>query len=192
MPQSIGEPSSNPKTPDLKVRIPTVDELMRLRQPPPWWEFLPPPARPSDSPYAPVPIIPLPPPPTEVDPPSRPPEWLFGPPYISDAPMRPSSFGPAHAPPVRPDYSARPGDLAERITALKRPLRMPDRSSAGAFRSGVPAGSVPMQGNPGGILGMMSEAGHIDPSNPDRPPHGGLLGLMQEYLRNNKGGAVGS
>jgi hypothetical protein len=43
-----------------------------------------------------------------------------------------------------------------------------------------------MQEKLGGLLGMMAEAGLIDPSNPDRPPPGGLLGLMQEdYLRNN-------
>lgn len=34
---------------------------------------------------------------------------------------------------------------------------------------------------------MLVDAGHIDPENPDRPAPGGLLGLIQEYLRNNPG-----
>ena len=102
MPRSIGEFDSNPKLRDLKARIPTIDELMRRPQPPPWWEFLPPPAQPNDNPFGPVPIIPpLSPPPIEVDPPSRPPEWSFGPPYISSAPTQPFSFVPSHAPFVR-------------------------------------------------------------------------------------------
>jgi hypothetical protein len=41
---------------------------------------------------------------------------------------------------------------------------------------------------PGGLLGLMVGAGPVDPSNPDPPPAGGLLGLMQEYLRNNPAG----
>lgn len=130
MSRFIGESDSIPRARDLKVRIPTMDELMRRPQPRPWWEFLPPPAQPSDNPFSPVPIIPAPPAaPIEVDPPSRPPEWLFGPPHISSTPR------------------------------LERA---------------------------GGILGMMVEAGLIDPSNPDRPPPGGLLGLIQEYMRNGK------
>jgi hypothetical protein len=41
------------------------------------------------------------------------------------------------------------------------------------------------QDKPGGILGMLIDAGHIDPANPDRPAPGGLLGMIQDYLRNN-------
>jgi hypothetical protein len=32
---------------------------------------------------------------------------------------------------------------------------------------------------------MMARAGVADPSNPDAPPAGGLLDLLQDYLRNN-------
>jgi hypothetical protein len=37
----------------------------------------------------------------------------------------------------------------------------------------------------GGLLGMMERAGVIDPS-PDIPPAGGLVALLQEYLRSNR------
>ena len=40
------------------------------------------------------------------------------------------------------------------------------------------------QNAPAGILGMLVDAGQIDPENPDRPPAGGLLGLIQDD-RNN-------
>jgi hypothetical protein len=56
------------------------------------------------------------------------------------------------------------------------------------FANGAPAVPFmanPLQERPGGFLGMMAEAGLTDPSNPDRPLPSGLLGLMQDYLRNN-------
>lgn len=88
MARSPDNPNRNPFAPQgpglrekVPTEIPTIDQLMRGPQPRPWWELLPPPPSSTDpSPYAPVPIIP---PPRDVDPPSRPPEWLFGPPYIS-------------------------------------------------------------------------------------------------------------
>jgi hypothetical protein len=43
------------------------------------------------------------------------------------------------------------------------------------------------QDKPGGILGMLIDAGRIDPANPDQPPPGGLLGLIQDYLLSNPG-----
>jgi hypothetical protein len=33
---------------------------------------------------------------------------------------------------------------------------------------------------------MMERSGVIDPSAPDAPTTGGLLALLQEYLRNNR------
>lgn len=81
--------------------IPTIDQLMRPPQTPPWWELFPPqPSSNDQSPYAPVPLPimpppPSPPPPRDVDPPSRPPEWLFGPPRISGVSIQPSSSIPA-------------------------------------------------------------------------------------------------
>jgi len=45
--------------------------------------------------------------------------------------------------------------------------------------------AAPAQDGPGGILGMLIDAGHVDPENPDPPPAGGLLGLIQDTLRHN-------
>ncbi|WP_036047445.1 hypothetical protein [Bradyrhizobium sp. Tv2a-2] len=41
--------------------------------------------------------------------------------------------------------------------------------------------SMPRQ-KPGGLLGRMIDAGYIDS---DLPPAGGLVGLIQDHLRNN-------
>jgi hypothetical protein len=67
-------------------------------------------------------------------------------------------------------------------------------------RSGNPvfvAGTAPMQftpptpnGAPGGLPGLMAASGLFDPVQPDQPPAGGLLALIQDYMRNNPGGAV--
>lgn len=61
-------------------------------------------------------------------------------------------------------------------------------STGGVFGVGAPP--IPflpstLQGGTGGILGMMVRAGVVDPSNPDAPPAGGLLGLLLEHERNN-------
>jgi hypothetical protein len=32
---------------------------------------------------------------------------------------------------------------------------------------------------------MLMDAGQIDQDNPDQPAPGGLLGMIQEYMRNN-------
>ena len=132
--------------PDVKKKIPTIDELMR-RTPPleDWRKFLPLPApRDRDDPFGPVPIIPAH---IEVDPPSRPPEYMFGPPYITQAPTH-QPF-PTNAFPI----SFLP--LASRTEA-------------------------------GGLPGLMARSGVLDPSAPDAPPAGGLVALLQEYLRSNR------
>ena len=64
------------------------------------------------------------------------------------------------------------------------------RTPVAPFATGAPP--VPFlppipKDSPGGLPGLMIDAG-LDPSNPDQPPAGGLLGLMQEYLRNNPAG----
>jgi hypothetical protein len=62
------------------------------------------------------------------------------------------------------------------------------KSPSNVFDTGAPPTPfVPpaSQNAPGGIPGLMSEIGAIDPSNPDWPPPGGLPGLMLEYLRND-------
>jgi hypothetical protein len=51
----------------------------------------------------------------------------------------------------------------------------------------VPFLPLPPQDKPGGILGMLIDAGHFGPTHPDRPPAGGVLGPIQDYLRNNPG-----
>jgi hypothetical protein len=43
------------------------------------------------------------------------------------------------------------------------------------------------QDKPGGILGILIDAGHVDPAHPDRPPAGGAFGPIQDYLRNYPG-----
>lgn len=99
--------------PDVKKKIPTIDDLMR-RAPPleDWRKFLPLPApQDRDDPFGPVPIIPTP---IEVDPPSRPPMWRHGPPYITYAPTQepllgwlsaqfglPGGISPTNTPPRR-------------------------------------------------------------------------------------------
>jgi hypothetical protein len=165
MARSIGEFNPHPSgstVPDLKVKIPTIDLLMRPPEPPPWWRLLPPPAPPGPNPFGPVPIIPAPPsPPIEVSPPSRPPQWMFGPPYITEAPTQTPRPNPTPAPSGYIDRAQVPSENIQQ------------RSPPAA------------QTKPGGLLGMLIDAGHIDPPMPDQPPAGGLAGLLQEYLRNN-------
>lgn len=43
------------------------------------------------------------------------------------------------------------------------------------------------QDRPGGLLGMMIDAGYIDPPNLYQPASGGLAGLIQDYLHNGSG-----
>jgi hypothetical protein len=60
--------------------------------------------------------------------------------------------------------------------------------SRSVFDTGAPA--IPYlppasQNIMGGIPGMMEEAGLFDSLNPDQSAPGGLLGLLQEWMRNN-------
>lgn len=54
------------------------------------------------------------------------------------------------------------------------------------FRSASP----PTPDAPGGIPGLMAQAGLFDPSNADEPPPGGLLRLIREWMRNNPDGGT--
>jgi len=184
----------DPTIPHVKERvpieIPTIDQLMRPPPPRPWWELLPaPPTSKDPNPYAPVPIIPpSPPPPLEVDPPSRPPEWLFGPPFISKTPTQVPSPGPAYQQFAPPDIFIADG-LAERFAALNGGLpttvRNP-RPSSDVFANGVhPIPYVPLASEqaPRGLPALLAERGAFDSLKPELPSSGGLLGLIQEYLR---------
>jgi hypothetical protein len=53
-------------------------------------------------------------------------------------------------------------------------------------------GTAPMRftppvpnGAPGGLPGLMAASGLLDPVRPDQPPAGGLLALIQDYMRDN-------
>jgi hypothetical protein len=91
------------------------------------------------------------------------------------APADPSSSVPA-SPPASPQM--RPGRANG------------DQPSPGVITTGaLPIPQLPPtpQNKPGGLLGMMIDAGYIDPNNRNPPPAGGLAGLIQDYLRNNPG-----
>ena len=65
-----------------------------------------------------------------------------------------------------------------------------NQPSPGAITTGAsPIPQLPRtpQNKPGGLLGMMVDAGYMDPTNPNPPPAGGLAGLLQDYLRDNPG-----
>jgi len=57
-----------------------------------------------------------------------------------------------------------------------------------AVTSPIPFIRSAPQSAPGGLPGLLIEAGLNDPLNPDAPPPGGLVGLIQEYLRSNARG----
>ncbi|WOH68100.1 hypothetical protein [Bradyrhizobium sp. BWA-3-5] len=48
----------------------------------------------------------------------------------------------------------------------------------------IPFFPLAFQRAPRGLPALLAEAGAFDPSGPDVPPSGGLLGLIQEHLRN--------
>jgi len=176
---------------EVPTQVPTIEELMWPPQPRPWWELLPPPPPSKDlSPYAPVPIVPpLPPPPHEVDPPSRPPSGYLGPPYIAGAPTPVPSSGPVHTQFVPPSNSIANG-LAERIAALKGDLPTTARNfllSSDVFVNSVPRipySPVASRQAPRGLPVVLAEIGAFDSLNPEASPSGGLPGLIQKYLRN--------
>ena len=126
--------------------------------------------------------------------------------FPQSAPAQPRSEG---APPVRKltrqfmgaDQSTigggRAGEGAQLTGAYPSVPSLPASSpqsgsgqrSVGVFTAGAsPIPYVPSPQNaPRGLPGMMIDAGYIDPRNPDPPPAGGLVGLIQDYLRNSPG-----
>lgn len=123
---SVGNPNSvavDPTIPDL-WEAPSVDQLMEVEEPTvtsprlPWW--IPPapvvPVPKAKDPFGPIPVVPnLNKPPIEVDPPSRPPEWMFGPPQRVEPATEP---GPRGLPGMIEDYLRRSaGDAAAPVSA---------------------------------------------------------------------------
>lgn len=102
-----------------------------------------------------------------------------------------------YSPPPEPDWNS--ASIQDSAAAAGVPSRnnvfeygFPESGPALAPSGEVPPDRrsttyLPMapQQRPGGLPGMMAEAGLIDPSNPDQPPPGGLPGLIQEWMRNN-------
>jgi hypothetical protein len=50
---------------------------------------------------------------------------------------------------------------------------------------------LPFRSAPGGLPGLMAQAGPYFQSDQDQPPVGGLVGLIQDYMRNNPDSAPG-
>jgi hypothetical protein len=77
------------------------------------------------------------------------------------------------------------------------PLTVQDPSLSDAPSAEIPAAPTyqvstmfPSADAPRGLFGRMVDAGLIDPSNPDQPPVGGLLGLIQQSMGNGIGGSA--
>ena len=112
------------------------------------------------SPQLPPWLQPLPPPPRPDDP--------FGPVPV----MPPRSPGWPFGPPYLGNVPPARNSVPSRVSSVEA---LP-----------VPSVAAPAQESRGGLLGMMADAGLIDPSNPPAPPAGGLAGLIQEYLHTNR------
>jgi hypothetical protein len=77
--------------------------------------------------------------------------------------------------------------------SVQPPLRTPGATRGIGYTADAVVPPIPFipaapQSAPGGLPGMMVEAGLVDPLNPHASPPGGLVGLIQEYLRNNARG----
>ena len=104
------------------------------------------------------------------------PGWRSG----SDASPEPVGSLP-NAPPFLPAWS------------LPEALLAPDRNRVSSdLLQPLPFNqpTSPAQDAPGGIPGLLMQIGAFDPSHPDDPPAGGLLRLIQDYMRNNPDGGA--
>lgn len=77
--------------------------------------------------------------------------------------------------------------------SVQSPLMTPGATRGAGYAGSAVAPPIPFipdapPSAPGGIPGLMIEAGLNDPLNPNAPLPGGLVGLIQEYLRNNARG----
>jgi hypothetical protein len=64
------------------------------------------------------------------------------------------------------------------------PPRQPGSSSV--FDTGAPPVAFPPSGRPGGLPGLLTDAGFFNPADPGQSSPGGLPGLILDYLRNNR------
>lgn len=165
------------------------DKPEKRRAPPPddWRKFLPPPARRGDRWYDPPPMISNDPDPIMPSPiPDRlevpTPEELMQRPQIPEGwkifrpPATPGDpFGPV---PIIPRSPPAP-------TWPYGPPHLRGAPTQGALFGVSSNESAVTQEKPGGLLGMMQRSGTIGPSDRRDPPVGGLVELLQEYLRNH-------
>ncbi len=110
-----------------------------------------------------------------------------GSPIRDVAPVDP--IQPAEASPQPDIFASAPSLPPVRfpLEALFAPDHLPALNawaSSPPYRPAAPE----MQGAPVGIPGLLAQVGAFNPSDPDQPPTGGLLELLQEYMRNNVGG----
>ena len=139
---TIQNPNSvdvDPTIPDL-WEAPTLEQLMTPDAPAlPWW-FPQIPVMPAPNgrdPFGPIPPVPnFNKSPIDVDPPSRPPQWMFGPPRIVEAPSLRRAPSPTllSAAPAPPDVSV--ADLL--VDHIRRQKQLDAEPRAFAFGTGVP------------------------------------------------------
>lgn len=100
----------------------------------------------------------------------------------------------------RPSYlpsSGRVGSVAPLVPAgsiLDNPLMTPGATWGAGYVGDANAPPIPFippapQSTPGGIPGLLIETGLNDPTDPNTPLSGGLVGLIQEYLSEESRGS---
>ncbi|CCE04618.1 hypothetical protein BRAS3843_110001 [Bradyrhizobium sp. STM 3843] len=103
----------------------------------------------------------------------------------------------ARAPQPTPSMSSDPSGSASWAAPSSTPAAWPwwAQPNLGvlppAGLSGVPTAAAPPTHRPGGIPGMIADLTGRDVSDPtqSQPPAGGLLGMIQEYMRSNPAGS---
>jgi hypothetical protein len=81
------------------------------------------------------------------------------------------------------------GDWSYSAGPAKSPPTLPPGLPRGSSVFDVGASPVafpPPPGKPGGLPGLMTDAGLLNSADPDQPPPGGVPGLIVDYLRNNR------
>lgn len=119
-----------------RLKVPTLDELMRRPRIPDGLKIFPPPAAPGKNPLGPVPIIPRSPPAPTLPLP-------YGPPYLAVAPTQGALFGASSSEFVSPRNSAAAGGLVGMME-----------------RAGVIGPSAPDTPPAGGLVALLQEYLH--------------------------------